>query len=451
MSINFDNLNFKSITRNILIGIFLVILMQYNKDLSLVKAQQEIGMDFMMQISAGTSVPDGITPYVMLDIDSKTYRSWDEPVLTPHDKLIKLINYSVKGGAVITIVDIDVSVTSERDSTELSKYFVSLAEYLSTSKSQHVFLMKTFKERIDGESPQYRLQRSSELDEIVSSSDYIHWTSPLFELDTDMTVRRWRLVEKTCFNNTPVIIPSAQLLAYALKNETDTGVIYKKLSGFLPDNCKEWQGLVSDSIKFGDATVNLNSDKVLKRIIYEMPWSYQGDYAYPYTSVVQNGNEVSVPLFTALSAGIIANSTSSVDASIVNNRNVIIGASYPGSRDVYSTPLGLMPGSVIVLNSLHSLISYGDIKPVSTWMILLVNIILISIITCLYSFISPIAASLVSGLLTAIVILPAGMLLFKDGIWLDFAVPLIVVQIVEVLARAEMLWLKYKDKQDDNV
>ena len=68
----------------------LVIIFQYFSDTTIIRSQQEFGLDFMMNLTAGTSASDNSVPFVMLDIDSQTYLDWGERVITPESKLISL-------------------------------------------------------------------------------------------------------------------------------------------------------------------------------------------------------------------------------------------------------------------------------------------------------------------------------------------------------------------------
>ncbi len=428
-----------------------IVFMQYNKDSSIVRSQQEFGMDIMLNLTAGISIPENTTPYVLLDIDSKTYRLWQEPVVVPKDKLVSLIDFAIKGGAKTVIVDIDVSRTRGDDSEILREYFSDLESYLQESKSQYVFLMKTFKEKLSEESEFFRYQRESVLDDIVASSDYIHWASPLFEMAADLNVRRWRLAEKTCQNNRPVIVPSVQLLAYAIKIEQSSENIYKQFSAMLPHKCDDWvdQALSQPQLKIGDVSVNLENQRILKRIIYDFHWKLGDGYSYPKVTLQDDGGEVQVPVLSIIPAYLVSDSETSIDSSIIKKRNVIIGASFVDSRDIYLTPLGLMPGSLIVLNALNSLYSYGDIAPLNIVMLLFINVILIIGISVLYAYYSPLIASVTSAFITIVVVLPVSMLFFKEGVWLSFAAPLVTVQFIESIASVTRMVSCSRDKKDD--
>ncbi len=55
-------------------------------------------------------IPEKATPpFVLLDIDEKTYRALEEPFFTQRDKLLKLLKFAVEAIPKLIIVDIAIT------------------------------------------------------------------------------------------------------------------------------------------------------------------------------------------------------------------------------------------------------------------------------------------------------------------------------------------------------
>jgi CHASE2 domain-containing sensor protein len=101
------------------------------------------------------------------------------------------------------------------------------------------------------------------------------------------------------------------------------------------------------------------------------------------------------------------------------------------------TPIGWMPGSLILANAVQSLGHYGELRTPSLGMTVLVEAGLIIIMSWSFARFRSLWGSLLSGLVVLLVLLPASLLLFRYGTWLSFAVPLIAILLHKLIAEIE--------------
>jgi hypothetical protein len=128
-------------------------------------------------------------------------------------------------------------------------------------------------------------------------------------------------------------------------------------------------------------------------------------------------------------------------AKIFAGRVVVIGQTHEHAGDRFHTPLGEMSGAVVLVNAIDSMHHYRLLQPVSTTVSLLIALGLI--IAVGYGFAR--WESLVGTLFATVVVVAvagvASFLLFQRGVWLDFAAPIIGIQ----LHRA---WAGFEEKRE---
>jgi CHASE2 domain-containing sensor protein len=102
------------------------------------------------------------------------------------------------------------------------------------------------------------------------------------------------------------------------------------------------------------------------------------------------------------------------------------------------TPLGEMPNTLILVNGIHSLLEYNTIELPSMWFEILLMSMLIIIMTWVLLMFHSFLGMIMSGVaVITCIILPVNIFLFRYGIWLDFVLPLIVVQFYLIASRFE--------------
>jgi len=398
---------------------------------------EDSGIDWVMRMQWGTQPTGAVQTFALIDIDEETYRSWGEPFHVPRNRLLQLIKYAVDGRASVVVVDVDLSQEGHdiNADKQLKKY---LANY---DKPGHppIILTRVFREPLKNEvSPYLSIRRSFlEEDGRIAQSKLIHWGSPLFNVDrNDRMLRRWRLWEPVCTG----IVPSIQLLTVALVNSDRNGVgqtateIQRSLAPLVPGGCGNGNHAgeipafhhASEIIELSGMKLHSSPDAIAQRIIYTQPWHLEPGQARLKISG-RHGSKIEVPILSIRSALPILNQ--SVDNSWLSGRVVVIGASFSESRDRHLTPLGEMPGALVLINAIHSLQQYEELTPPPWYVKLLVEALLIVVMSLAFAWFDSFWGMVVSGTLIILALLPLSFVAFRYGVWLDFAIPLAAVQL----------------------
>jgi CHASE2 domain-containing sensor protein len=169
---------------------------------------------------------------------------------------------------------------------------------------------------------------------------------------------------------------------------------------------------------------------IAQRILYELPWQLHPGEAYPTDGA-------SAPPLSILSARPITDGNKPVASDAITGRVVVIGGSFWESRDLYLTPLGQMPGFLVLVNAIHSLHQLEEIKPPSLYLKLLITVVLIVLSSLIFAGLRSFRAMLVTSLVIVIALLPVSYYWFKAGVWLDFVIPFGAVALHWMAARFE--------------
>lgn len=434
--------NKRHILVNMSIGLSLSLFLNVFHVVPWLHEKEEKALDWVIAMNVGT--PNGLGPssdrpehlYAFVDLDEWTYRAWGEPLFTPRTKLAELIADVVAAQPSLVIVDIEL----DRPNRDAPAQDVELQHTLAgLPAGPPVILVKSLRPSLKPSTlPE---PRQSFLDQTVAASNRLYWASPTFLRDDSQSIRRWKIAVCAEQSQKPTLLPSVQLLAYALLSHGPGGNLIGELTTQLEKNNEVCSGAAQGgqgSLVLGGQSFPLDEEGQENRILYSMKQGIA-------PQMVQVGPEerplfVSVPAQAILSGGA---GTSLQDT--LHDRVVIIGGSFADSFDIHKTPLGNMPGAIIILNSLRSLFTYGvDHHP--SWIVsTLIEVGLITLMTFFFIWFNSFWGMLLSGVIIIVILLPASILAFRYGVWLDFAIPLAAVQIHRLVEE-----LKKKHIDHDN-
>lgn len=430
---------------NSFIGLVLVLVIHQFKDISWLMEKQDQALDWVMYFSADKDSED-LNPAIYIDVDNDTYEQWEEPLLLPIPKLVKILEPVLKGGPSSVVVDFDLHRRGLEELQLLESYIEKYAEIRASDSGSQLILIKTFS--IKEVSSDYIILRNSPLDALVDKYPWLHWASPLFSQDQDYSVRRWRLWESACTQDgVPVAIPSVQMLVHA-NHSVDGGIpaLNQELTKLLPNDCTSWaENLKTNKPIFNGITLSKDKSPLSRRIFFGMTWEEVSGEPYPMVKI-KGKADLEQPLLTKVSAGLISENNN-VDSDFFKGNWVIIGASHNESGDIHGTPLGYMPGSLIIVNSVNSLDERGELLNPSLLTTLIIELFLLVLISVAFAMLIPSVAFLLSTSFILLVLLPLTFWLFKDGVWLDFALPLFAVELHQLVSSAEKA---YQNKFENN-
>ncbi|MBV6447143.1 tetratricopeptide repeat protein [Nitrosomonas sp.] len=332
--------------------------------------------------------------YVFLDIDEESYTQWGEPYHVPRDKLATLIEYAKTNSAKIIVVDID--LTNAGNNPRADAELKTLLTHYPKEASPLVLIRRT-KNKNNVEEPR------KSFFEAQTDKDNIYWAHPTYFKDThDQVVRRWMLLKTVCQNEVPRVIPSVQLTVDMLIHSEHKSL--RQIDTLLTNTtCTEEFTWSRNSLDYRARPIELAAQGVQQRLIYSIP--------------DPSAKRIKEARFTLIPAWLITEKDEQTPNSdeLINDKIVIIGASYPDSRDLHQTPVGEMPGALVIMNAIQSLFEYGQMKEPPILIILIIEIMLILLMAWAFARFSSFRGLLVSGGTILLIILPLWLVCAQTG------------------------------------
>jgi len=251
--------------------------------------KEDAYIDWVMKMYMGTELKEEqeqqkAHAFVWLDIDKYTYEEWNKPPYTPRDKLLKLIRFSVKHGAKIVILDINLTHTTGPGGKKLSNEDKALMGYFKNYSKEPVhppiilagtFDVKNHKTNAGGDQSKSCVEKSySFLDDYDVVTDNIYWAAPTFYKEAGGIIRRLQLWEVP--GKEGQVFPSIPLL---------TGALIRKPKGLIKKDC-DLHHFTPDCL-CSKCAGDWQDDDIRWRIIYRMPWKPEKDE----TPVIQFNGE----------------------------------------------------------------------------------------------------------------------------------------------------------------
>jgi CHASE2 domain-containing sensor protein len=136
---------------------------------------------------------------------------------------------------------------------------------------------------------------------------------------------------------------------------------------------------------------------------------------------------------------------------IPENGVVVIGQSFEAARDQHATPLGVMPGPMVLINSLDSMLNPGLLdEPGRAWKVL-IEATLIFVVGFLLAYRDYVIAVFVILTLFVPLLIFANYLLLLCGVWMDFAIPLLGMCVHRIIAEFEAYLQRRHEQADTHV
>ena len=415
------------IVQNLILGllvIFVVIGMQESKT---VDQSQTDALDWMIGLQKGLPPPDNSNarPFVYYDIDEKSFESWGEPFYTPREKLAILIDAALKQKPEILVIDIELWRSTNEDEPLVNV----LQSHSSMVDAPLLVLMPGFRQiESDADSNQaYLIRRASKFDYLTKNNEKIIWASPLFEIDHDGMFRHWKVWQPYCDQNgQPALLPSAQVAVTAqMQGKESMNNLKLALKKYAPLRCNSRTPVLEKPLQLGSITLSNQNKHYTQRILFSIPWKLEPNEVRPV--IKWKGKNWS--LLTIVPARVITEG--SVHPQVPPGHIAVIGSSHQDARDTHNTPLGKMPGSMILINSIYSFIVHGQVQPPSLFFHFFISVALLIVMSIIFARFPSVLGSVISFLFLIIVLMPVSIYFFRYGIWIDFVTPILVVKIFQ--------------------
>ena len=296
-----------------------------------------------------SGVPDGALPVTLLDVDDETRAAWGAEGATPHAALAELVRLSASGGPEAILLDFDLS--AERTATPADPV---LLELLSSYPVDAPLLMMVRKigfmrsaGSVDGSAGLTASAVASPYDGATVGKANIRWVTTLNDIGSDRVVRAISMWQSVCDGASGTAYPSAALVTagHFARHEAQAAGLDQFLTSRVIAECGAGK------------PPQLPWPRVQKRSA-QLPYVFTGDPNAKALMRIDTPQGPTVAL-RRISAGQLvtfaagtAQGAVEVDRDPFAGRVVIIGASYTQSSDVHETPLGTMPGSMILANSI---------------------------------------------------------------------------------------------------
>lgn len=474
---------------NILVGAMIEIALVLGGATRVVTSAQNWAVDTSMQAWAAVNPQTQSDRLISaIDIDEETWRSpeWGdgqpEPDRAPRDKLNELIRYAIGRGAQNVIVDIIIEDPSLGNSDQIfTDNMANLAATISKS-GRHIFFVRTLRDSLIAPDVLAPVLKTSPLDRAIDGSNgALVKVAPYFETSRDGVVRRWRLWTTACQPYLDVgqtnplgewrVLPSVQLAVQTADQKIEDAPW--AASGRL-GTCRWSRKIPVTAAKAGneiligkgdvDAKMSkwlarhpslLQPNKHLMTFLAETPSkpAAKGQIDAPkwfdpngfdpsshilfHDTFPPSGariQTVSALKIVQLKQGL----PTATDLHMPSDwgDTVIIGQSTEAAHDMHVTPLGAMPGYLVIANALLSL-RLDAIEPLRKpveWFLRVTTIVAIGFV---FAVIESSISNLIVGILFGMLMIIFSYVLLTQGIWFDFAVPLIGISMHRILEKYE--------------
>jgi len=406
----------------------------------------------------------------LVTIDDKTYREWGFPVITPRDKLKTLIEKAVEGGANVIAVDLELSWMSDGyvrvpNSLLLSAADQILANYLRDINARDTappiilagMYRKPLKNNGTIDNNAFLERQPSFLDGILKEEKNVFWASSFFMVDEDRLWRRWQLAPLICQEGLLTVVPSLALLTALAELHSVGGNAAAPKIRDLKTRLNDWAKQFScdgkektiaelcrtqktcpdftvtlpqkDGVNDKSHFINLAAKDANERIVYRFAPSDKPD---PNRGAV-------IDIYTA--AEVLA------DEAEFENQIVFIGVTHQDSGDRHPVPIRALTdvdGVYIVANATDTLLRFGQLQPQSSQSKIIEYIILVILMTAIFTCFSVVPAFILSSILVFALIMWTFYEL-RHGVDVDVALRSLTLQIFQTLGQLRhLIWKNYR-------
>lgn len=472
--------------QNLLIGISVGIVVHLAAHLHLgtvVKTQNAV-LDSMMKLSSDTHDNDPKRPtQVLFDVDEQTYRNpmWGggEPTVLPLDKIAVLIEKAFDSGARFVLVDF--AIDGARDERQ-DDFISQIHKVLKAYPEGHLLFVRSIRQPL--EPSMAKAVRPSALDGLIASHpDNVHAVAPNFLRSSDNVLRHWRLWESACYplpgrqgEGRWVVIPSPQLAIASIDNArpfqwslvgaevpqalpcavdgATENILDQAQSSRLADwHAGRWVLEVFQTCYAQDTFTEENCSKsapkpdfqaqkesslkakgeaLANRILFR-----QSDLVGQHAAAVRQGKTPPIVLYPEYfdrvpAINLLAETISGPALAALGklgkpetNTIAVIGASYADSRDVHVTPLGEMPGALVLVNAIDTVQAVGVLQSPDPAIRYTAIVVLLLIMSAVFAWLPVAWATVPMVVFVALTIGPMSFWFLKQGIWLDFGAPIV--------------------------
>lgn len=388
------------------------------------KAVRQAGDDMadgLMRFAA-LSETAGASPlrFAFIDIDDATWAAWGAPLVTPRDRLVEILGPVARSRPAVIVLDVDLAFRDAETSE------IALKKFLGAYPPEAPPLVLA-RALMPGAQTGLPSPRGTEFEKEAHKPNII-WALPSFLRDSDGNVRRWQLAFPVCEGGAPKIIASAQLAAAWLWSGNGADALAPALAPLVPKDCGTADAGKGPAFELAEGklpAIIFNGSDAASRVIYSIKWQDRSAALGP--ELADGSFKVAVR-----KAGTVARLDEGGPVPGIEGAIAVIGGSFKDSGDWHDTPIGAMPGSLVLINAIDALARHGTPNEQS-WITRLALSLLMICAACLcVAIFRPSVAALMS-LLGFGLLMAASMPLFKSGLVLNLAIPSLGIILADAL------------------
>jgi CHASE2 domain-containing sensor protein len=419
---------------SVVFGILIeIVILRFQPPLLIVRRVGDDTADQMIRLLERTTYRMPKSPaFVFIDIDDATWKAWGSKLVTPRSYIATLLERVARSNPLAIVLDVDLAYSDATDGKTLTDF---IAGYKSSWPP--LLLVRSLADDPDGGLPRLRLTEYDRAvnGELVPAKGNVMFTSPLFERDGDGKVRRWKLFAEACNGAAPIVAPSMHLAAAMIARQAIYGAppsdidppldrMTNALAAFTPANCERANGGREGTLDPlpPDRPIRIERDDVSKRVIYRVAWEPGAIGLGPIVELPAAAGGGETQLVEVRPARLVVAGDGDAALPGLEGRIVVVGGSFESSGDHYNTPLGVMPGSLMIINAIEALTQNGTPREFPTAFRVAISLLVIVVASLLTLFLRPIvAAAALSGFL--LMLMFSLLNRFQAGAVLDLAVP----------------------------
>lgn len=339
-------------------------------------------------------------PVTLIDIDPATMAVLGHPQSTPREVLAGLLSLAAAKQASGIFLDMD---TSRPGSPAGDAALAGVLAAYPPDAPPLALARRLGAAGEAGNTADALAEQTSPFDAIVRGKPNVIWAVSVSRIDEDRVVRRWQLSHTSCSPGAGATLPSPQLFAAAV-----AGAHPRPLSDIRTFADHRTQEACAPGTAAAAPPAwprNPDPHAAIAFLIPDGP-----DLAAPQF-ITRDGRQV--PLFRRVPARALMTASGAVVSpravadDLLRGRFVIIGASHAESMDGHLTPVGFLPGALIVANAVATAPAVLSGQPLGPLGATVIALALLGALVALTVRLRPLAAALVvaAAVLAALMVL----------------------------------------------
>ena len=420
---------------NIAIGCLIAIALHYTERTDRGENAINYGLDLFIRHEAGKAFNEKYQneQILFIDIDHKTYRKWQRPLLTPRDEVAKIIEHAYNGRAKVVVLDI---LLEDKDCCypDRDEKLKNILEQLVEDKSSMKIIFAT---RVDNDG---KIRRNIYDNLIDENPDFYRGIPAISATSTDLKNRYWVSFKTAKVNNKDyTVLWGIPLLTAALaegktnKLQEIENEIRKRLrSNYLVDTRTFKIMINQKDIFLSSKREDLYSQRI-HFLIIPSGTVFTDDNLFENQLVVK---DLKLPQ---------GEKNRSKFYEPFKDKIVVVGNSSPDAGDIHLTPLGNMPGMYIIGNSINTIINDLHLSTIPWWLNIIAEVIVVIGAAYIFSIFPSLLAKISVTVIILIVFVPLSWLLFRVcGIYFNFVLPLTCIGLYEMTRSIEEAFIEIR-------